>query len=157
MGGKIYFTKYTLCNLIFRYECCGHFVELSLCSGEALAGPGCFCWKSNWTKFDHLGSTRGHWETVSGSFFISFGNGLEVPSQYAFNFSFSRYLREERFYLSLMIQCNAMDHLPSKLSKFKLAICSQEVNSIFRGLQTGSVNVAHAPYLPVGSNSTIGH
>ena len=44
-----------------------------------------------------------------------------------------------------------------KLSKSKLAICSQEVNSIFRGLQTGSVNVAHAPYLPVGSNSTIGH
>ena len=59
---------------------CGHFVELSLCSGESLAGPGCFCCKWNWTKFDHLGITWGHWETISGSFLILFGSGLEVPS-----------------------------------------------------------------------------
>ena len=30
-----------------------------------------------------LGSTGGHWETISASFSISFGSGLEVPSQYA--------------------------------------------------------------------------
>ena len=61
---------------------CAHFVELSLRSGESLAGTGCFGRKSNWTKFDHSGSTGGHWETISGSFSIPFGNGLEVPSQY---------------------------------------------------------------------------
>ena len=53
---------------------CGHFVKLSLFSGESLAGPACFCWKSNWTKIDHLGSTGGHWETISGSFSIPFGS-----------------------------------------------------------------------------------
>ena len=72
-----------------KHPLCGHFVELSLWSGESLAWSGCSCWKSNWTKFDHLGSIWGHWETVSGSFLIPFGSGLEVPSQYASNFSFS--------------------------------------------------------------------
>ena len=66
-----------------NHPLCAHFVELSLCSGESLAGPGCLCWKSNWTKFDHLGITGGHWETISGSFSIPFGSGLEVQSQYA--------------------------------------------------------------------------
>ena len=47
-----------------------------------MAGSGCFGWISNWTKFDHVGSTGGHWETISGSFSIPFGNGLEGPSQY---------------------------------------------------------------------------
>ena len=89
---------------------CVHFVELSLCNGESLAGPGCFCWKSNWTKFDHLGSTGGHWETVSGIFSIPFVSGLEVPSYYASNFSFSPWynLREDKFYLSLII-CELID------------------------------------------------
>ena len=58
-----------------------HFVELPLWSGESLAGSGCFCWKSNWTKFDHLGTTGGNWETISGSFSISFRSKLEVQSQ----------------------------------------------------------------------------
>ena len=58
-----------------------HFVELPLWSGESLAGSGCFCWKSNWTKFDHVGSTGGNWETISGSFSISFRSKLEVQSQ----------------------------------------------------------------------------
>ena len=62
---------------------CAHFVELPLCSGEYLAGLGCFCWKSNWTKFNHVGSTGDHWETISGSFSISFGSKLEVQSQCA--------------------------------------------------------------------------
>ena len=65
-----------------NHPLCAHFVELPLCSGEYLAGLGCFCWKSNWTKFDHVGSTGGHWETISGSFSIPFGNGWEGPSQY---------------------------------------------------------------------------
>ena len=58
-----------------------HFVELPLWSGESLAGSGCFCWKSNWTKFDHVGTTGGNWETISGSFSISFWSKLEVQSQ----------------------------------------------------------------------------
>ena len=60
-----------------------HFVELPLWSGESLAGSGCFCWKSNWTKFDHVGTTGGNWETISGSFSISFRSKLEVQSQCA--------------------------------------------------------------------------
>ena len=65
-----------------NHPMCAYFVELPLWSVEFPAGSGCFCWKSNWTKFDHIGSTGGHWETNSGSFSIPFGNGLEVPSQY---------------------------------------------------------------------------
>ena len=48
----------------------------SSCSRESLVGPRCFCWKPNSTKFDHLG-TGGHWKTISGSFSIPFGSGLE--------------------------------------------------------------------------------
>ena len=60
-----------------NHPLCGHFVEpslLTLYSGESLAGPGCLCWKSNWTEFDHKGSTGGQWETISGSFSIPFGS-----------------------------------------------------------------------------------
>ena len=38
--------------------------------------------KSNWTKFDQVGTTGGHWETLSGSFSISFLSKLEVQSQF---------------------------------------------------------------------------
>ena len=37
----------------------------------------------NWTKFDHVGTTGGNWETISGSFSISFRSKLEVQSQCA--------------------------------------------------------------------------
>ena len=78
-------------------------MELSLCSGESLAGSGCFCWKSNWTKFDHLGSTGGHWETISGSFSIPFGSGSEVPSMRPiFPSSRRKIYEDDKFYSSLM-------------------------------------------------------
>ena len=57
-----------------NHPLCGHFVELSLCNGESLAGPGCFCWKLNWTIFDHLGNTGGHCETLINSFSVPFGS-----------------------------------------------------------------------------------
>ena len=60
-----------------------HFVEPPLSSGVSLAGSGGFFWKSNWTKFDHVGSTGGHWETISGSFSISFGSELGAQSRCA--------------------------------------------------------------------------
>ena len=84
---------------------CAHFVELSLRSGESLAGTGCFGRKSNWTKFDHSGSTGGHWETISGSFSIPFGSGLKVQSQCApiIPSPCSTIYEEDKFYSSLMI------------------------------------------------------
>ena len=75
----------TPCGAAFCHPLCRRFVELSLCSGESLKRPGCFCWKSNWTKIDRLGSFGGHWETISGSFLISFLSRLEVQSQSASN------------------------------------------------------------------------
>ena len=65
-----------------NHPMCAHFVELPLWSVEFLAGSRCFCWKSNWTKFDQVGTTGGHWETLSGSFSISFLSKLEVQSQF---------------------------------------------------------------------------
>ena len=50
-----------------NHPLCAHFVELPLSS---VAGSGCFGWKSNWTKFDHVGNTGGYWETMSSSYFI---------------------------------------------------------------------------------------
>ena len=47
-----------------------------------LAGSGCFFWKSNWTKFDHVGNTGGYWETMSSSFSISFGSSKSVYAFY---------------------------------------------------------------------------
>ena len=87
---------------------CGHFVELSLFSGESLAGPACFCWKSNWTKIDHLGSTGGHWETISGSFLVLFGSGLEpwrfqVSMRPIFPSTRHTINEEDKFYSILMI------------------------------------------------------
>ena len=55
-------------------------MELPLCSGDSLAGLGCCSWKLNETKFYHVGSTGGRRETISGTFYISFGSGLEVHS-----------------------------------------------------------------------------
>ena len=88
-----------------NHPLCAHFVELPLCSGEYLAGLGCLCWKSNWTKFDHVGSTGGHWETISGSFSIPFGSGLKVQSQCApiIPSPCSTIYEEDKFYSSLMI------------------------------------------------------
>ena len=59
------------------------FVKFSLYSVEFPAGSGCFSWKLNWTKFDQVGTAGGHWETISGSFSISFLSELEVQSQCA--------------------------------------------------------------------------
>ena len=59
---------------------CDILLEFYLCSGASLAGPGCLCQKSNKNKFDHLRSTGGHWETISGSFSIPFGSWLKVQS-----------------------------------------------------------------------------
>ena len=66
-----------------NHPLCAHFVELPLWS---VAGSGCFGWKSNWTKFDHVGNTGGYWETMSSSLSISFGSS---KSAYAFYIVFS--------------------------------------------------------------------
>ena len=50
--------NHPLCDA-YNHPLCAHFVELSLCSGESFAGPGCFCWKLNWTKLDHF--NREYW------------------------------------------------------------------------------------------------
>ena len=64
-----------------NYTLCGHFVELSLCTREPLTGPGCFCWKTNRTKFDHLGNTGGHWKPLVAAFL----SHLEVSWRFKVN------------------------------------------------------------------------
>ena len=57
----------------------------------SVAGSGSFSWKSNWTKFDHVGNTGGYWETMSSSFSISFGSSKSV---YAFYIVFSPWYKD---------------------------------------------------------------
>lgn len=75
--------------------------------------------------------------------------------------AWSQFVCREQFCLLPLINFPAQHSLWPTCARttrsFSLLLaCDMEVNSIFRGLQTGSVNVAHAPYLPVGSNSTFG-
>ena len=51
-----------------NHPLCAYFMELPLWSAEFSAGSRCFFWKSNLTKFDHVGSTGGHWENTVTAF-----------------------------------------------------------------------------------------